>query len=318
MICPTCGKDKSRKAGRSRHTSAQLYQCKVCGRSWSAQEKNPKLLYFDIETAPVRVEKEVWPSQIYKDLKFYPDDVKEDWFVLGWAAKWVCDSYVHSYVVRPKEAKKMDDRRILKPLWDLFNQADVIIGHNSDQFDIKKINWRWMVHGYKPPRPYRTVDTLKELRKIAAPTSRSLDYVTHALNMNGKMKHRDRLFSECKAGIADALRELRQYNEIDVTEGESLYLYIRPWMKTHPNMGLYYQTDQERCRNCGSIDLDFDDNNPVHTSVNSYVCWTCLRCGAHGRTPESVRYESGYEGEEKWDRKERAERNRIKRETLMR
>ena len=180
------------------------------------------------------------------------------------------------------------------------------------------MNWRWMVHGYKPPKPYKTVDTLKELRKVAAPTSRSLDYVTKALHMNGKMKHRPELFQECKQGKGEALRELRKYNEIDVLEGESLYLYIRPWMKSHPNMGLYYQDEKERCRNCGSVDLDYDDKHPVHTTVNSFVCWTCNTCGAHGRTIDSVRYESAYPDEDVADRKDRVERNRIKRETLMR
>lgn len=315
MICPTCGKNNSKKAGKSffKDGDAQRYECRNCGRKWSIVGKNPKLLYFDIETAPILAY--TWGAF---NRYIRPDDIEEDWFVLGWAAKWVCDSYVHSYVVRPKEAKNCDDTRILKPLWKLINEADVVIGHNSDNFDIKKINWRWMVHDYKPPRPYSTVDTLKELRKIAAPTSRSLDYVTKALDLNGKMKHRPGLFKECKQGKPDALREMRKYNEIDVLEGESLYLKIRPWMKTHPNMGLYYEGDDERCRNCGSIDLDFDDNNPVHTALNSYVCWTCVACGAHGRTPESVRYESGYEGEDKEARKDRIERNKIKRETLMR
>lgn len=292
MICPTCGSDNCVKAGRSIFTdnSAQRYKCKRkgCGRVWAIIDRNPKLLYFDIETTKVKVEMEVWPDQIYKDLRFRPDDIKEDWFVLGWAAKWVCSSSMYSYVVNPREAKKCDDSRILKPLYELFNQADIIIGHNSDKFDIKKLNWRWLVHGYKPPRPYRTVDTLKEARKYFAPTSRSLDYMTKELNLNGKMKHRPGLFDECKEGCRDALIELRKYNEIDVSEGESLYLKLRPWMKTHPNMGLYYETDTMRCRNCGSTDLDTDDLQPVYTTANVYQCWTCVNCGAHGRTAESL------------------------------
>lgn len=317
MICPTCGKDNSKKRGRSifKDSTAQRYQCKQCSRVWSISGKNPKLLYFDIETAPVRIEADVW--NIW-DVHIRPEDVKEDWFVLGWAAKWVCSSSMFSYVLQPKEAKKCDDSRVMKPLWKLFNEADIVIGHNSDKFDIKKMNWRWLVHGYKPPRPYRTVDTLKEARKYFAPTSRSLDFMTKALNLNGKMKHRPGLFKECKEGKHDALIELRKYNEVDVLEGESLYLKMRPWMNNHPNMGLYYETDTEKCKNCGSTDLDFDSLKPVVTTANTYVCWTCINCGANGRTPESIRYDSPGPGEDSEDRKARAAENREKRNSLMR
>lgn len=285
MICPTCGKDDSKKAGWSifRDSRDQRYQCKYCGRKWKTIGKNPRLLYFDIETAPVKT----WVWGAYKQF-VDPDNIIEDWFVMAWAAKWVCSSSMFSYVVNTREVAKCDDSRILKPLWDLFNQADIVIGHNSDRFDIKRINWRWAIHGIKPPRPYKTVDTLKEARKVWGATSNRLDYLCKNLGLDGKMETEKGLFKKCREGSADALRTLRQYNEVDVLEGESLYLKIRPWMKTHPNMGLYYETDMMRCKNCGSTDLDFDEMQPVYTAANAYLCWTCINCGAHGRTAEAV------------------------------
>ena len=323
--CPSCGSDKNRASKKPKgikrlfpESNADERQCTSCGRKWKLYEKNPKLLYLDIETSKIRVTKDIWPDQLYEGVRFYPDDIEQDWFVMGWVAKWVCTSYVYSYIVRPSEAKKRNDARILKPLWDLFNQADIIAGHNSNKFDIKKVNWRWMVHGYTPPKPYKQIDTLVEMRKIANPTSKALDYLTKALHMNGKLKHDPDLFDKCMAGDGPSLRQLREYNEVDVSEGESLLLKIRPWMKNPPNMGLYYEGDDERCKNCGSVDLDYDRKNPVITSANAYVCWTCKTCGAHGRTPESVRYERPHPDEDKHDRKERAQRNRIKRESLMR
>jgi RNase_H superfamily len=285
VICPTCGKDDSRKSGYSifKDSKEQRYQCKACGRIWKTIGENPKLLYFDIETAPLVAY--TWGA--YQRF-INPEDIVEDWFILGWAAKWVCSSSMYSYVVNTREVKKCDDSRIIKPLWEMFNEADVVIGHNSDKFDIKRMNWRWAIHNYKPPRPYRTVDTLKEARKTFNATSNKLDYLTKSFGLNGKKEHRKGLFKECKEGKADALRELREYNEVDVLEGESLYLKIRPWMKNHPNMGLYYETDTERCKNCGSTDLDVDELQPVYTSANAYECWTCVNCGAHGRTPVAV------------------------------
>ena len=287
MICPTCGRNESRKTGFSifKDSQNQRHQCKACGRVWTTVGKNPKLLYFDIETAPVRIEADVW--NIY-EVNIRPEDIKEDWFVLGWAAKWVCTSSMYSYVVNSKEAKNCDDSRILKPLWDMFNEADIILGHNSDKFDIRRMNWRWAKHGYKPPRPYRTVDTLKVARSVWGATSNKLDYLGKELGIGGKFEHRPGLFKECKEGKHDALIELRKYNEVDVLRGESLYLRVRPWMKNHPNMGLYYETDTQRCKNCGSTELEVDELQPVYTAANAYETWTCVNCGAHGRTAVSV------------------------------
>jgi len=285
LICPTCGKDNSKKTGFSifKDSTEQRYQCKSCGRKWHGIGKNPKLLYFDIETAPVVAY--TWGAY---DRHIRPDDIIEDWFVMGWAAKWVCTSSMYSYVVNTKEVKNCDDSRILKPLWEMFNQADVIIGHNAKRFDIKRMNWRWAVHGYKPPRPYKVVDTLTEARKVWGATANTLDYLTKQLGLSNKMEHENGLFQKCKAGNAGALRTLRQYNEQDVIAGEALYLKMRPWMKSHPNMGLYYENDIMRCKNCGSDDLDVDELQPVYTTVNAYECWTCLNCGANGRTPIAV------------------------------
>jgi len=303
LICPTCGKQEVKAVGISNwlHSKSKHYQCKQCGRQWTLNEKNPKILYFDIESTRAKAEVEFWPGEQHKGLYIRPDNITEDWFVLGWAAKWVCTSGMMSYVVKPSEAKKRDDKRILKPLWDLFNEADILVGHNAKKFDVKKMNWRWMVNGYNPPKPYKIVDTLTEIGKIAAPTSKALDFIAKQAGLNGKMKHRLGLFQECRDGIPDALRELRKYNEIDVIEGEAVYLWMRPWMSSHPNMGLYYETDKPVCRNCGSPNLDFDELSKVYTSANVYHCWTCKNCGAHGRTPESVMKE-----------------NLLKRERLMR
>lgn len=285
MNCPTCGSDNVKKKGRYKFldSGGLRYQCGRCNRIWKDIGKNPKLLYFDIETAPIVAY--TWGA--YQRF-INPDDILEDWFILGWAAKWVCSSSMYSYVAQPKEAKNCDDSRIIKPLWDLFNEADIIIGHNSDKFDIKRMNWRWAIHDYKPPRPYKTVDTLKAARSVWGATSNKLDYLTKELGLNGKMKHRPGLFKECKEGCADALRELRKYNEIDVLEGESLYLKVRPWMKNHPNLGLYYETNVAMCKNCASTELITDDLQRVYTGANVYQCWTCVNCGAHGRTAEST------------------------------
>ena len=174
MICPTCGRNESRKSGFSVFTDSrnQRHKCKICGRVWTTTDKTPKLLYFDIETSQIQFKGFRTGEQYVPATR-----ITRDWFTLCWAAKWVCTTSMYSYVLRPKEAKEADDERIVRALWDMFNETDIVIGHNSDQFDIKKMNWRFMKHGLKPPKPYRTVDTLKIARRVTGATSKSLDFM---------------------------------------------------------------------------------------------------------------------------------------------
>src|SRR3990167_9233728 len=121
MICPTCGRDQSRKTGFSifKDSRNQRYQCKACNRVWTTIGKNPKLLYLDIETSTINV------SLFQPGKQYVPADrITEDWFILCWSAKWVCSSSMFSYVVNPREVAKRDDRRIVKALWELLNMAD--------------------------------------------------------------------------------------------------------------------------------------------------------------------------------------------------
>ena len=313
MICPTCGFDQTKKAGRS-PSGNQRYRCKrkTCGRIWSDAVKNPKLLYFDIETSHTLFR--AWrPGQQY----IADRQIIQDWFTLSWSAKWVCTTSMFSYVIRPKEVKHQDDKRIVTALWNLFNEADIIIGHNSDSFDIKKMNRRFIYHGLKPPKPYKTVDTLKIAWRVMGKGCNSLDYLVKYFSLgDGKIKMHEEDWIACEAGDPKALRKMSKYNDRDVLLGESIYLLLRAWDSRHPNLGLYYETTSPRCKNCGSRDLDIDDKARVYTPANVWFCWTCENCGANGRTPESARYERA-EGD-KWDKKIIREENKDKRLSLMR
>jgi transcription elongation factor Elf1 len=284
MKCPYCGAEEIVKYGLRTLAKGkkQRYGCRGCGKHFSFEEAyaNPKLLYFDIETSPIR-------ADVWKAGKTYvnPDFIIQDWFVLAWAAKWVCDDQMHSRVLLPREIKRANDRRIVGHLWNLFDAADVIIGHNSRNFDIKRMNWRFLIHGLRPPSPYKTVDTLQVAKYVFGATSNKLDFLTKQLGLNGKMQHTPDLWQRCMNGDSEALRTMREYNEIDVLEGESLYLKMRPFMRNHPNMGLYYETEELRCRNCGMTTVD--KIGKYHTPAQTYIAWRC-KCGAVGRTEERL------------------------------
>jgi len=91
-----------------------------------------RILFYDIETAPGQAF--VWSAKtryIPHTMMIHPP------FMLCWAAKWSDNRTVmSSYSTPEEEIREKDDERIVTELADLLRQADIIVAHNGDRFDL--------------------------------------------------------------------------------------------------------------------------------------------------------------------------------------
>jgi DNA polymerase elongation subunit (family B) len=245
----------------------------------------PKILLLDIET--VMMEVYIWNGKYKQTI---PDDnIIEDWNIVAWAAKWLFEPTTMSDVQSATEAKERDDKRLIGGMWDLMNEADVLIGHNGDRFDIRKLNARFIEHGFLPPMPYRTIDTLKVAKRYFAFSSYALPFLCKKFGIGEKISTGGyELWKRCLKGDAEALDHMSKYNIQDVLLLEELYVKFRPWIKSHPNVALYMDLTEPVCTNCGSIDLDDSGGYYYTTNVNKYDSVRCLGCGAPGRKRNTV------------------------------
>lgn len=238
-----------------------------------------KILVLDIETAPIRAYVwNIWNQNVAIN------QIESDWFCLTWAAKWLFDKKVYSGAVTPEESIKQDDKRIIKSLWALINEADLVIAHNAEKFDLPKINTRFLLHGLTPPLPYQTIDTLKHIRRQFGFTSNKLDYVNKLLNLPRKMEHQGfELWEGCVKGDDKSIKKMLAYNIQDVKILEETYLMIRAWIKPHPNLGLFILDEtSSHCPSCGSAELT-NEGNHYHTTANVYEVMRCGNCGSTSR-----------------------------------
>jgi hypothetical protein len=253
-----------------------------CGQ-WDSFYLSPegvKILLFDIETTPM----EVYVWGLFGNKYIQHGNVIKDWNVLSWSAKWLCDSGVISDIQTSKEAMNRDDKRVLGGIWDLINQADVVIAHNGDKFDLKKLNTRFHMNGFLPPSPYQSIDTLKVAKRNFAFSSNRLDYLGQIMTNKGKISTNFQLWTDCLRGDPKALHNMLEYNEEDVRLLEEVYLELRPWIKSHPNVGVYM--DGEVCPSCGSDDVHA--NGGYYTTMaNRYESYRCDDCGALSRKLQS-------------------------------
>ncbi len=225
----------------------------------------PKILFFDIETTPNIVYTwGIWEQNAI--------DVIEDWSLLCFAYKWFGEKGVYA------EGAKGEEKLLVKELWQLFNEADIIVAHNGDQFDIKKANALFVKYGLKPPAPYKTIDTKKVAKKHFRFDSNKLDELGRYLGLGRKIQTGGfELWKGCMAGDKKAWKTMLAYNKQDVLLLEKVYLKMRGWMTTHPNMNLL-NGEGCSCPNCGSTNMH--RRGFLITRVGRFQRWACQVCGA--------------------------------------
>ena len=242
--------------------------------------KLPNVLVLDIETAPMTV----YSWTLFKP-KLSHDNIVEDWCILSWAAKWLHRPETISDVVTPKEAVNRDDKRICKSVFQLMEQADVIIAHNGKRFDIRKIQARFLIHGISQPSPYQVIDTLIESRKSFAHSSHRLDYLGQILVRKEKLDTDYSLWKRCLQGDDQALAYMDEYCRHDILLLEEVYMQIRGWIKSHPNMALYVETDVPICPTCASDKIEYCGE--YVTMAGAFNSFRCENCGSIGRMRKS-------------------------------
>lgn len=268
-------------AKRTHSSIEDVYMARKLFRGKSSS-KGPKILIFDIETAPVKAF--VW--KMWKE-NVSLDQVINDWFVICWSAKWLNSNNIMGECLTPDEAKRENDKRIVKELWKLFDEADIIIAHNASKFDIPKMNARFLYHGLVPPSPYRIIDTLKVAQKQFKFTSNKLDALADFFGFPRKLNTDFTLWKECLEGKETALKYMFKYNKYDVELLEAVYLKLLPWIHNHPNLGNYY--DNTVCSNCGSSNLVPIKNSYYKTQVGTFQIYRCKDCGAISRARTEIK-----------------------------
>lgn len=241
------------------------------------KQTKAKILLFDIETSPNL--SYVWGKWEQNILS-----VKENWYMISFCAKWLDKKQILCHSLPDYSGYKKDktnDHKLVVELWKLFNQADIIIAHNGDEFDIKKANALFLKHGLKPPTPYKTVDTKKVAKKYFRFDSNSLDDLGQYLQLGRKLKHPGfDLWLGCMVGDSSAWNLMVRYNKQDVTLLEKVYLTMLPWMTNHPNLNLLHDT-LHSCPNCGSDKLQ--SRGFVMTRTAKYQRYQCQDCGSWHR-----------------------------------
>lgn len=212
------------------------------------KKRKPTIIVWDIETS----------YSLAATFNFFQttiphDNILRDWNLLSVAWKKLGENKVHVETV-PATAT-CDDAHLCQLVQEITDEADCLIHHNGDRFDIKKLNARIIYNGLQPiknmPKCY---DTLKIARNNFAFSSNRLDYIAKFLGYPGKVDTPKGMWLDLlidmqeKAGYSEAyvdklLRSMAKYNKNDVAITEYVFKTLNGYITTPWLDSLYYVED---------------------------------------------------------------------------
>lgn len=244
----------------------------------------PRILVLDCETAPILGSVwDLWQQNVGLN------QIENDWHMLAFAAKWLDEREI--FYMDQRNAKNVeDDKKLLKKVWKLLDESDVVIGHNSKKFDIPKLFARFVLNGMQPPSSFKQIDTCQIAKKKFNFTSNKLEYLTSKLCKKYKKISHSKfpgfsLWKECLNGNKKAWKEMEKYNKFDVLSTEELYHVLIPWSTDNVNFNLYREGNDLICR-CGSKDLR--KRGFAYTAVSKFQRYRCNECGAEVRSRKNL------------------------------
>ena len=231
---------------------------------------DPKVLTLDIETSP----NVVYAWGLY-DQNIGVSQVIETSRVLCVAAKWL-DSRDVIFVSEFHDGRA----KMLATMWDLVNEADIVVGYNHVSFYMPHLNREWFTADYGPPSPYQNVDLYRVNRSQFKFASNKLGYVTERLGLDTKIETGGQaLWNRVLANDPEAWDLFAEYNATDVLITEALFMRLRAWIKL-PHLGLW-TGEMSHCYSCESPDLT--PAGTVYAKANAWPKLLCEDCGAWNR-----------------------------------
>jgi hypothetical protein len=144
-----------------------------------------------------------------------------------------------------KEAKTLQwdqnqcDKTMLAEFLKVANEADEIIHHNGDRFDMPWFKTRCLFHGLVPLPDYKCSDTLQWARRKFYFNSNKLNYIAKFLGLGGKIKTEFGLWKEIVLNkCPKAMKSMTTYCKRDVILLEEVWKRLSKLVPAKTHVGV--------------------------------------------------------------------------------
>jgi uncharacterized protein YprB with RNaseH-like and TPR domain len=237
-----------------------------------------KRLFFDIETSP---NIGFFWSAGYK-INISHDSIIKERAIICICYKWADDDKIYSLSWDDNQ----DDKKLLEKFIQIANEADELVGHNGDKFDLPWIRTRCLYHKIDMFPNYTTTDTLKHARSRFRFNSNKLDYIAKFLNIGEKIHTSYDLWKNIVLHKnPESLKEMIEYCKQDVKLLEQVYNILSPYIPAKTHHGIILGYDKTSCPECGNEDMKFSKKRVTVAGTPRYQL-KCTSCGKYHTVSE--------------------------------
>lgn len=256
-----------------------------------AKQRKLNILYWDIETSPcLSYHYQHWKVNIRQD-----QAVKQSHLLsISYAFN---DEEPVGFKLDPEDVKDENDLTLVVNMIEAIEKADIIVGYNSKNFDLKVLNTRALYWDLAPIKPTKHIDLYEQIKKTFRFPSNSLGNVSSYLQLEGKLINEPGLWRRCMEfwnleECEKALEDMLTYNKQDIVATRDLYYRIRGWTKQTANLGaitniVNNKAETLRCSKCASDDVAPIEGSIAFTNVKGFQMYRCNHCGGVSRISAS-------------------------------
>jgi len=241
----------------------------------------PRIAVWDIETG--------LQSALVFDLQRQRASIPHDGllterYIICGAWQWLGEKRVHSVsqadYPRVFTCDPHDDYRVVARLRAMLSEADAVIAHYGDNFDMKYFNTRCIVNGQHPVHNLTQIDTYKMATRKFKFNNNRLDYLGKRLVGYGKAPSSMKMWRGCFHGEPRQVRKMTTYCKQDVKLLTAVYNKMAPFVTPGLNMRIF--TGRAVCENCASEYIHYRGYRYTRkTKWREYVCKDCHNWGSH-------------------------------------
>lgn len=183
------------------------------------------------------------------------------------AYKWVGESNVTVLTWD----KNQDDKAMILKFMEVANEADELIAHFGDSFDMPWFRGRCLIQGCPPIPQYKTIDTKAWASKYFYLNSNKLDYLAKVLGFEGKIETDFDMWRDITLhNDQKQLLKMARYNAEDVRQLEKVYLKLVNFCPVHTHAGVQSGLEKWTCPRTGSTKVKLSKRRVAASGLVKY------------------------------------------------
>lgn len=243
--------------------------------SLMAKQNLPKVrrLFWDIETSP----NVVLAFRAGYDVVINHDAIISERKIICIGYKWEGEKKITVLRWDHNQCDKAMLRKFLK----VANEADELVHHFGDRFDLPWFRTRCLLHGFEPLPTYKTIDTKMWASKYYYFNSNKLDYISEILGHGRKLKTDFELWKKIVINKCQtSLDYMCKYCGVDVDRLEKVYHDLKFCVKPKSHAGVAAGLDKWTCPRDGSVNVHMTKVKVSSAGTKTYQM-QCQDCGGY-------------------------------------